>query len=344
MRQVFMWIFLLLSIFFAWWSYSNINYETKEQDLTQVLQEKVTTGYLDRHILKAIEEENFDDVEMYQNLAILLHIPLQNRIKEQIEAHSGFLETSWRNTKAFTSGFFSGESKSVVGMSGSIVSDLTLYGDVRDLKKEGSKYIEDEPYDTFILNISLVGIGLSASQLLSAGASTPLKVGASVLKVAKKTGQLTKPFTKVLSKRLSKTVDTKLLKTLDFHSIFKLENSAKTIEKSINLKPVKTLFNDVNVIKTNTSMIDTISLMKYVDTPKELKKIGKISHTYKTNTKGVMKVLGKGALRAGKSVIKWTSKLIWGMIGLLASALGFIFMLWFKYRGVKKLRDSIMAY
>lgn len=336
-----MWIFLFLSLFFAWWSYSNISYETKEQNLTQLLQEKVTTGYLDNQILKAIEEENFDDVEMYQNLAILLHIPLQDRTKEQIEVHSGFLETSWRNTKAFTSGFLSGESKSTVGMSGSIASDLTLYGDVRDLKKEGSNYIDDKPYDAFILNISLVGIGLSASQLLSAGASTPLKVGASVLKVAKKTGQLTKPFTKVLSKRLSKTVDTKLLKTLDFQSIFKLENSAKTIEKSINLKPVKTLFNDVNVIKTNTSMIDTISLMKYVDSPKELKKIGKISHVYKANTKGVMKVLGKGALRAGKSVIKWTTKLIIGIVGLLSTFFGFVFMSWFKYRAMKKLRGTV---
>ena len=339
MRQIFIWIFLLLTIFFVWWSYSSIAYETQDQNLTQALHKKVKSGYLDTQILHAIQEENFDDVEMYQGLAQLLHISLLPDTLSQIEVHNGFLETSWRHTKEFTSGFVNGEATSALGMSGSIASDLTLYGDLRDLKKEGSKYIDDEPYDAFILNISLVGIGLSASQLLSAGAATPLKVGASVLKVAKKTGKLTKPFTKVLSKRLSKTVDTKLLKTLEFNSIFKLENTTKTIAKSIDLKPVKTLFNEVNLIKTNTSMVDTISLMKYVDTPKELKKIGKISKTYKANTKGVMKVLGKGALRTGKSVIKWTTKLIWGLIGLLISLLGFFFISFIKYRTIKVLKD-----
>ena len=341
MRQIFIWIFLLLTIFFVWWSYSSIAYETQDQNLTQALHKKVKSGYLDTQILHAIQEENFDDVEMYQGLAQLLHISLLSDTLSQIESHNGFLETSWRNTKAFSSGFLNGEATSALGMSGSIASDLTLYGDLRDLKKQGSKYMNDMPYDAFILNISLVGIGLSASQLLSAGAATPLKVGASVLKVAKKTGKLTKPFTKVLSKRLSKTVDTKLLKTLEFNSIFNLKNTTKTIAKSIDMKPVKSLFNDVNLIKTNTSMVDTISLLKYIDTPKELKQIGKISKTYKANTKGIMKVLGKGALRAGKSVIKFTAKLIWGVLGLLGSLLGFFLMLWLKYRGFKRLRHSV---
>ena len=85
-------------------------------------------------------------------------------------------------------------------------------------------------------------------------------------------------------------------------------------------------------------MVDTISLMKYVDTPKELKKIAKISSTYKANTKGVMKILGKSALRTGKSVIKWTTKLIWGLIGLVTSLLGFFFISFMKYRTIKVLR------
>ena len=231
------------------------------------------------------------------------------------------------------------ESDSAVGMSGSIASDLTLYGDLRDLKKEGTKYVDDEPYDAFILNISLIGIGLSASQLLSAGTTTPLKVGASVLKVAKKTGKLTKSFSKELSKRLSKTVDTKVLKTLDFANVFKLKSTAKTIEKSIDLVPVKTLFKDVNIIKNHTSLTDTINLMKYVDTPKNLKSIGKISSTYKANTKGVFKVLGKGALRAGKSVVKFTTKLMWKLVGLVLSFLGFLLALWGKWHGLKKLKS-----
>ena len=196
MRQWLLWVLLLLSLFFAWWTYESVEYESKEQNLTEALQQKMSLGYLDTQILKAIKEENFDDVAMYQSLAALADRKLLPSTLSNIESHNGFLEKSWRNTKAFTSGFLDGESDSVVGMSGSIASDLTLYGDLRDLNKEGSNYMDDKPYDAFILNISLVGIGLSASQLLTAGTTTPLKVGASVLKVAKKTGKTNKTICK----------------------------------------------------------------------------------------------------------------------------------------------------
>ncbi len=331
--------FFLFSGFFAWWSYTSVTYERLEHNLTQELHAKMPVGYLDVQIGKAIEVENFDDVLMYENLAKMLGVSLSSSTLTLIESHNGFLDTSWRNTKAFTSGFLNGESNSMVGMSGSIASDLTLYGDLRDLRQEGTKYINDEPYDVFLLNISLVGIGLSASQLLSAGTTTPLKVGASVLKVAQKSGKLTKPFSKELSQRLSKTVDTKVLDTLDFSSIFHPKSTAKTIEKSIDLAPVKILFKDVSKVKNNTSLTDTITLMKYVDTPGDLKTIGKISSKYKANTKGVMHVLGKGALRAGKSVVKFTTKLMWKLVGFVLSVLGFLLALVSKDRGIRTFRN-----
>lgn len=339
MKHWFVWVFFLLSVFFAWWSYTSIEYETKDQNLTLALQEKVTVGYLDTQILDSIKKENFDDVEMYQKLAKLLDYRLLPTTLEKIEKHNEFLEKSWRNTKEFVSGFLKGKSESVLGMSGSIASDLTLYGDIRDLKEEGTKYLDGESYDDFILSISMVGIGLSATQLLSAGAATPLKVGASVVKVSEKSGKLTKPFKKILSKRLSKTVDTKMLKTLKFNSMSKLDNNLKAIGKSVDIKPVKSLFKDVNVIKANTSMTDTISLMKYVDTPKELKAIGKISKTYKGNTKAVMTVLGKGALRAGKTVVKFTTKFMMKLVGLVLSVFGFLITFVFKIRSLGKVRN-----
>lgn len=332
-------VLFLLSLIIMWWSYSSVEYENKEQNLTQALQKKVIPGYLDQHILTAIEDERFDDVVMYENLAKLLGQTLSPLTISQIEAHSGTIETSWRNIKAFTSGFVNGEATNGVELSGSIASDLTLYGDIRDAKKEGSLYLDDQPYDAFILNISLVGIGLSASQLLSAGVSTPLKVGASVIKAAKKSGKLTKPFSKILSDKLSKTVDTKMLKTLDTHSLFKLEETTNTIAKSVDIKPMETLFNDISMIKQNTSLTDTIELMKYVDTPKVLKHIGKISSQYKANTKGVMKVLGKNALRAGKSVIKWSMSFIYKFVGLVLSFLGFIILLGLKIKTLRHLKN-----
>lgn len=321
----------MLALFLGWWTYDNRVYEIREQNLTKLLEQNVTTAYLDTHIRHAIKKENFDDVEMYVGLASMLDVNLSMSTLENIKSHNGTLEKSWRNLKDFGSGFLSGASDSAVGMGGSIASDMTLYGDLRDLKEEGTKYNNGESYDEFILQLSLIGVGLSATQLLSVGVATPLKVGASVMKIAKKSGSITKSFSKVISKRLSKTIDIKVLKTYN----------PKVIANNINLVPIKGLLKEVNGIKKHTSTADTIALLKYVDTSNGLRKIGKLSKTYKTNTKGVMKVLGKGALRAGKSVLKVTSKLIAGVIGFIVSVFGFVSMLWMKLFFIKRVEGIV---
>jgi len=317
MKMGFFLLLLGLSFFFGWWSWEQRRYEIVPPDITQELKAKVDQSYLERHIAKALKEERLDTVQMYVGLSKILDINLSSSIQKHIQVENSFFKKTWRNAKAFGSGFLTGKADSAVGLSGSIASDMTLYGDLRDLKVEGTKYKRGEAYDKFILQLSLIGIGLSATQLLSAGAATPLKVGASVIKVAKKSGKLTKSFSKIISKRLSKTVDMKTLKTYN----------PKIIAKNINLAPIKGLFKEVNGIKKYTSTADTIALLKYVDTTNDLRKIGKLSKTYKANTKGVMKVLGKGALRAGKSVLKVTSKLIAGAIGFVLSVFGFFGML-----------------
>ena len=309
-------IFLFTALGFAVWSYAHIAHEVIEPDLTKELRQKVDTAYIESHIATALNQKNFDDVKMYQSLAKMLDITISKRILQAITEENGLGKKMWRNIKAFGSGFLSGKSDSAVGLGGSIASDMTLYGDLRDIKREGTKYSNGEDYDAFVLNISLIGVGLSATQLLSVGATTPLKVGASVMKVAKKSGKLTKPFTKMIATRLSKTIDPKILKTLD----------AKAIAKNMNLAPVKGLFKEINGIKKQTSTVDTLALLKYVNNTNDLRKIGKLSKTYKTNTKGVMKVLGKRALRAGKTVIKYTSKFIVGIIGLFIGLFGFLFL------------------
>jgi len=300
----------------------NLKYEKTKPNLIEEVRAKVENNYLDKKIIEAINHEKFDDVEMYQNLADMVGINLTQQTLDLIASHNSIAEKSWRNTKEFTSGFFTGTSKSAIGMSGTIASDMTVYGDLRDLKIEGTKYQKGEAYDKFILQLSLVGIGLSATQLISVGVTTPLKVGVSIVKLAKKAGTLTKPFLKTLSKKLSKTVDIKILKSVKF-SIFNLGDTTKTISKSVNFKPMSGILTDVNKIQRNSSIADTIGLLKYVESTKDLKKLGKISKQYKGNTKGILSVLGKTALRTGKLVIKYSVELIMMIIGFIFSMLGF---------------------
>jgi len=180
-----------------------------------------------------------------------------------------------------------------------LVSDFTVVGDLRDVYKEGSKYLFGEKYNEFLLDISLIGLAITASTYISFGASAPVKTGEAILKSAYKSGKLTKGFIKILDSKLAKSVDLKLLKKVDFSSFGKMEKTTKAVLKSINPKPLKALLKTLGKIEKKTSISDTVKLLKYVKSEKDLSKVAKISSKYGKNTLGVFKVLGKNVLRAG---------------------------------------------
>jgi len=89
-------------------------------------------------------------------------------------------DTVWGKIKSGGSGFITGECKGIYSSGGSLLSDLTLYGDVRDLTRES---MSDDP-DT--LTMALAGAGIACTFLPHADA------GVAVLKSANKFGLLSR--------------------------------------------------------------------------------------------------------------------------------------------------------
>jgi len=320
-------IFLLSAIFFGWAFKYTYATKTQEPNIDAELKQVATKEYLENKITEALKEDKIEDAKSYINLANYLNIPINSELKKRIKKEGALLPSSIRKAKEFVKGFITGKSETAASLGGSVVSDFTVVGDLRDTYKEGSRYIQGKDYNKFLLNISLVGLAITASTYVSLGATAPLKTGEAVVKTAYKSGKLTKGFINILDKKFSKSIDLKLIKNLDFSSFKSFKNSSRAVIKSINPQPFKTLFKQLGTIKSNTSYIDSVKLLKYANSEKDLVKIVKISDKYKNNTLGVFKVLGKRVFRAGKIVVKYTSKFILNIVGFLLSIIGFFITL-----------------
>jgi len=331
MRRIFVIIFLLATLFFGWSFRYTYATKLQEPNIDLELKQKVTKEYINNRIQEALKTEKIDEVESYIELAKYLKLPVKKELLNEYAEQQRPMQSAMRNIKEFASGFITGKSESGASLSGSVVSDFTVVGDLRDTYKEGSKYLEGKPYDTFLLNISLVGLAITASTYVSFGATAPVKTGEAIVKSAYKSGKLTKGFSKVLDKKLAQSVDLKLLKQADFSSFSKMRKSTKSVLKSINPKPLKGLLKELNLIKKNTSLSDSVKLLKYVESEKDLAKVAKISSKYKKSSVGVFKVLGKGVLRAGKVVVKYTRKFILNIGGFVLSLFG-LFIALFGFR------------
>lgn len=307
------------------------NYQETLVDLNQSLRTNVSKEALSREIETAIKNSEFNDARMYLDIAQSNNYQIDiNAYQKIINKKDTKLSQITTQASNFTQGFIKGKSGNVAGIAGSITADFTVIGDARDLKREYSKHQKGEDINELIVLLSGAGIGLTALTVSSMGTAAPAKAGASVIKVAVKTQRVTRGFQKHLVKLGRKVFDWPV-----FIRLIKQKKSTKNIRRAAKqayhpeaIKPLKQLANQVNRIRISTSTIDTVHLLKYIDSPKDLARLEKISLKYGTKTKGMMKLLGKGALRTVR-VLRKTAELLISLFSSLLSGM-FSFSLLFR--------------
>lgn len=321
-------IFGILLLFFIIGIFNSYESEETPVNIDEQLKTIATKEFLENSIKNAMTSNNNEEALNYFELAKDLNLVLNPQIISSLQSpqEKDTLEKLKDKSKNLYQGFILGKTDNEEQFYSSIASDFTVIGDARDFYKEGTNYIDGQSYDKIVLGLSAVGLGLTASQFVTLGTTTPLKVGSSVLKVTAKSGKLSKEFLEVLSQKISKTVDFQMLKKeVDFSSIDSIQKSFKKTSNAFDFSHMRGLTKNLDTIKTNTSLYDTTKLLQYVDTEKDLEKMVLITEKYKKSSKTVMKVLGKNILKATKTITKYSALLIFQLLGLLFSIFGLFF-------------------
>ena len=159
------------------------------------------------HAQKLVAEKRFAEADVYLDFFTKFAyvsdndeiVALHKQIKDE---RSGIIY----NSKKAVIGFITGESDENIGKGASAVSDFLVIGDLRDLGKEGWKYIKGEETDEVMLALSAIGVAASATQIASYGgtaatggaaapaaaATTAAKSAVITLKIARRLGKLPK--------------------------------------------------------------------------------------------------------------------------------------------------------
>ncbi len=310
-------------------------YEEAPADTHHLMVTTVNAQTLHKEITEAITEGRFDEARMYIRIGKkhgygLYYDQYQQQLLQQ--------DTNGRrikdNVEHFVNGFVSGKGSSGAGVAGAITSDFTVVGDVRDLHQEYTHYQKKEPVDELVATLSGVGIGLTALAIGTAGSSAPAKAGVSLVKMAKKTRKLTLPFQKQLL-RMGSNV-------FDWNGFLKIAKSGKGMKNLLQaakksyhpkaIEPLKKMAGQVSQIRKSSSVSDTLYMMKYVESTKDLRNLSKVAKKHGKNSRGYLALLGKTMFRGGK-ILKKTTEFF---IGLISSIVSFIFSLIFLFPTKKK--------
>ncbi len=118
---------------------------------------------------------------------------------------------AYQADKIVTEGILSGQSDEIAGQMAAGISAMMVIGDVRDLLRQGVQWVRNEPVDEVVITLATLGVVASASQVVSLGTTTPLKVGLGVLAVAHKVGALPAWLRANLKQGLGRMVATRSL-------------------------------------------------------------------------------------------------------------------------------------
>src|SRR5215475_10770603 len=125
-------------------------------------------------------------VELAREKNILLSDEQTRRVADAVtEANS-----SAHFAKNFASGLVTGNADDVASLSGTVAGDLFVFGDIRDVVREGKHLVMGEDTDRLILGLATAGLAVTAATYVSVGAAAPLRAGFSLVKDARKVGRL----------------------------------------------------------------------------------------------------------------------------------------------------------
>jgi hypothetical protein len=305
-------------------------------DISKELRLKVGNAEIGNEIQTAIENSDFDDARMYLQIARSNNYTIDyGHFLQQLDEKDTRFKRFMTNTSNFADGFIKGDSANLAGIAGAVSADFTVVGDVRDLRKEYTKHQQGEEINELIVILSGAGIGLTALTIGSLGTAAPAKTGTSLIKIAVKSKRLTRGFQKQLMRLGRNVFDWPAFMRLAKHdtSVNNLRRAAQRAYHPEAIQPLQTIATQVNSIRKSSSAVDTLHLLKYVENADDLRHLEKMTIKYGPQTKGLFKLLGKGALRTVRILRKTTALLV----SLIGSVISGFFSLIFMFSSRKSL-------
>ena len=145
----------------------------------------------EREIAAALKADDVDLANSFADLAAERGVALRPDVAAQVTAANSTAARASRNVEHFTRGLVPPASPTnIVGLAGTTLGDLFVFGDLRDGVREGGRLARGEKADELILGLACLGVAVTAATYVSLGAGTPARVGLSLVKAARKTERL----------------------------------------------------------------------------------------------------------------------------------------------------------
>jgi hypothetical protein len=228
-----------------------------------------------REIAAALAADDLDLAESFLALAQARGVAVAEDLRARVMAARSVSREVRRIATRFGHGFITGEPEGLAGFAGAASADLSLFGDLRDLAREGWRTARGEKADGLIAGLAAFGLVVTAGTYASFGEAAPLRAGVSLVKAARRTGR----------------IGVNLVS--DFGRIARAGRGER----------IAAAFSDLSRIERKAGARTALEGMRYAENVSDLSRLGRLAEAKGRSTLAVLKTLGRGALVIGAGAV-----------------------------------------
>jgi hypothetical protein len=277
-----------------------------------------------REIEAALKANDPDLAQSFLDLARDRNVPVDPALVGRVDDANSSAAAAKRAASSFAQGFIVGEPQDFVGLAGTALGDLFVFGDIRDAIREGSRMAQGEPADELVLGLAGVGIALTAGTYASMGAGAPARIGLSVLKAARKTGRMTAQMGAYLGRTLREIVDwTALRRAVSNISVTEPATAARAVREAVKVEKSRDLVRmvgDLGRVQSKAGTQAALDSLKIAQGPRDVARIARLADVKGNRTRAILKMFGRGALFLAASAFH----LAWWIFWALLTIVGFV--------------------
>jgi hypothetical protein len=234
-----------------------------------------------------------------------------------------------------------------------VAGDLFVFGDIRDVVREGKHLAMGEDTDRLVLGLAAVGLAVTAATYFSVGGVAPVRAGLTLVKDARKVGRLGGGLTEWTGRSAREMIDAPMLHNAVMSgSVTRPGHTMTAIRAAFHAEKAGALVRlakDVGRISEKAGIRAAQDTLKIAEGPKDVARAARLAESRGGQTRAILKMLGRGALLLAAGAFDltlWVFGALLALFGLLSSIKAMTERLttaWLMRKKARRLRKQMAA-
>jgi hypothetical protein len=291
--------------------------------------------------------------ESFVGLASEKDIPLSAELLKRVSDVVSEENTASHFARRFARGFVTGEADDVGSLSGTVAGDLFVFGDIRDVVREGKHLVMGEDTDRIVLGLATAGLAVTAATYVSVGGAAPVRAGLTLVKDARKVGRLGEGLTEWAGRSAREVVDAPMLQNaVATGSVMRPGQTMSAIKAAFHAEKAGALVRlakDVGRVSEKAGARGALDTLRIAEGPEDVARAARLAESKGGQTRAILKMLGRGALLLAAGAFDlslWVLGALFALFGFVASIKAMTERMtqsWLDRKKARQLRKQIAA-